>query len=148
MKIKKFNEINEQNNNIRCWKFEVDKKIYYGVLKSDGEIDIFDGYGNSLSHNNFPNNELQDDRIFQNIKYEDLPKEVVNAIKNKQKELFNQSVNNLDKQEEKSYADMNQKELNDLLNLSLDSGDFATSHKISQFMGESKIFRFNGNKMK
>jgi len=134
MIVKKLNENNDDN---RFWKFEVDNMFYYGVRRSDGFTDIFDAYGKLLPSHTYVVL-IEGGEKHKKIEYKDLPREVVDALKNNQKEMMGQAINDLDKQKnDKTYSDMNQAELNNHLNNAIDSKDFDKAKEISSYMRES-----------
>ena len=151
MKIKKFNESSEF---INYYKFSMDNKFYYGVANPDGTNLIYDAYGEFIEEGTISDEIKQIENTITKIEYKDLPKEIVDALEAEQptdeevEDRLNDFRGEIEKDKmlqpkERTYADMSQKELNDLINQAIDSGDFVTAQEISQFMGESKVFKFN-----
>jgi len=91
MEVKKLSQINEGDKNDisekEFYKFEKDNMVYYGVERNDGEIDIFDGYGNLKPYTYFFSDGFNYD-ILKNIEYKSLPKEVIDAIKVRETDTF------------------------------------------------------------
>ena len=144
MKVKKFNQLNENNTFSNYYKIEKDNKFYYGVVDPSGLPIIFDAYGVITDID-----DLSDADVPTQIKYEDLPKEVADAYNatiptDEEIQIDKVRQDKMLQPKEKSYSDMGQNELNYQLNLALDSGDYKTAKEISQYLKESKVFKFKG----
>jgi len=164
MKVKKFNIISEDISDdewFKKYKIEIDNRFYYAIGTARYSYDIYDAYGNFLEEKQFLDDDTSKEN-FNRIYDDDLPKEVIDTMHKRGKELLSNFVGDLKQKgfkntkiisnddisstEERGYSDMSKNQLNDLINQSIDSGDFKTAQEISKYIKES--LKLNNKDMK